>query len=85
MLVTGKAKRLEVTAKGERWFAETLGIQTNGCAPVAMVWRAAVSTGPSVVITLPVLRAQQSCASVVKLGWITPAGGRAIGLSQPGV
>jgi DNA-binding transcriptional ArsR family regulator len=86
MLAQGEGKRLDVTAAGERWFVDVLGIETahlrpgrHGVARRCLDWteRRHHVAGPLGAALLHRCR---------ELGWITQAGGsaRAVKLSQPG-
>jgi hypothetical protein len=86
MLVPGEGKRLKVTATGQRWFADVLGIETarsrpgrHGVACRCLDWteRRHHVAGPLGAALLRRCR---------ELGWVTQAGGsaRAVKLSRPG-
>jgi DNA-binding transcriptional ArsR family regulator len=85
MLTPGEGKRWDVTAKGERWFAEALGIQAarlrsgrHGVARRCLDWteRRHHLAGP--LGSALFLRCRE-------LGWVTLASGRAVRLSPAGV
>jgi DNA-binding transcriptional ArsR family regulator len=84
LLKPGDGKQLTVTAKGERWFAEMLGIETAQLRPGRLgIARLCLDgterrhhlAGP---LGAALLRRCQ------ERGWVTPSGGRAVTLSRSG-